>query len=399
VEPEGPLVQGPPAFPNSPARWLELALLLPRVVGFVGRASRADPDRAAPPLRRTPLAVVGVAFDDLVSTMQYVLAGDVVARFDMARAESAARILESRDDLADPAALHPAPPPPPPDETGLTIRRLGHKVFEHLIFPSRYEPPADLPGRDEWLADEANALAHAYVLQHDDDRPRPWVVNVHGAGVGNPIDLQWMGSFALYRDLGVNVIHPVLPKHGPRRRERSLAYPSPDGLVNFYAFSQAIWDVRRTIAWVRARGATTIGVHGVSLGGYVAALLAGLENGLDCVVAGLPPSDIPSLVVGHAARYRGVAKAAAEVEAGPPQQLNRLVSPLTFTPRLSRDRLHIYAAVGDRISTPEQAGALWHHWAEPEICWIQGSHLPSTLFGTARRFVRDALTHGGVSAA
>ena len=79
------------------------------------------------------------------------------------------------------------------------------------------------------------------------------MVNLHGAGVGNPIDLQWMGSFALYRDLGVNVIHPVLPKHGPRRRKRSLVFPSPEGLVNFYASSQAIWDVRRTIMGAGSR--------------------------------------------------------------------------------------------------------------------------------------------------
>jgi len=130
-------------------------LLLPRVVGFVDRASRDDLDRVAPPLLRTPLTVAGVVVDDLVSTLQYVLAGAAVADFDMARVDSAARILEVRGDPMDPAALHPAPPAPPPDETGLTLRRLGHRVFEHLIFPSRYEPPADLPGRDEWLADEA----------------------------------------------------------------------------------------------------------------------------------------------------------------------------------------------------------------------------------------------------
>ena len=396
---DGPLVQDPPSVPGGPARWLELAFLVPRVIGFVGRASQADPSRDVPPLHRTPLSVAGVLLDDLASTMQYVFSGDTAAQFDLARVEAATQVLEGRGNLADPAALHPAPPAPLPDETGLSARRLGHRVFEHLIFPSRHSPPTGLPGRDEWLADEANSLAHAYVLEHDDDRTRPWVVNLHGSGVGTPIDLQWMGSFALARDLGVNVIHPVLPKHGPRHRGRGLVYPSPDALMNFYAFSQAIWDVRRTIAWLRGRGATTIGVHGVSLGGYVAALLAGLEDDLSGVVAGLPPSDIPSLVVGHAARYRGVADAAAEVEAGASQQLSRLVSPLAFAPRLSRDRLHIYAAVGDRISTPEQASSLWRHWGEPEICWIQGSHLPSSLFGPARRFVRDSLTRCGVSTA
>jgi len=37
-------------------------------------------------------------------------------------------------------------------------------------------------------------------------------------------------------------------------------------------------DVRRCLSWVRSQGATATGMHGVSLGGYTAAILAGLEH-------------------------------------------------------------------------------------------------------------------------
>jgi len=107
VAPEGPLVQGPPEVPGSATRWLEVALLLPRVLGFVGRASRADADRVAPPLHRTPLTVAGVLLDDLASTMQYVLSGDTAARFDLKRVDDAVRVLEGRGELTDRARCIP----------------------------------------------------------------------------------------------------------------------------------------------------------------------------------------------------------------------------------------------------------------------------------------------------
>jgi esterase/lipase len=39
-----------------------------------------------------------------------------------------------------------------------------------------------------------------------------------------------------------------------------------------------MWDIRRILHWIRAQGAPSVGVHGVSLGGYQTALLAALER-------------------------------------------------------------------------------------------------------------------------
>lgn len=358
------------------------------------------PRDGVPRFRPSPPSVASVVLDDLVATFQYVTAGSVEGRLDAESLEQTAAALRAEGYIAEPVAFHRAPPPPRFAETTVKIRRLARLVYEHVTFPSGYEWALDDPDA-EWLADSRNTQAHAYVLRHDDG-PRPWVISIHPTGVGSPMDLHWMGSVALHRELGINVMHPVLPKHGPRRRpgQPRISFPSPDGVVNLQAFSQSVWDVRRAIAWARLQGATAVALHGLSLGGYTAALVAGIEDDLDCVVVGLPPSDLPTLMIRHASRYLTPEAAADELAplgSVAARQVNRLISPLEFAPRVSRDRRYVYAAVGDRVATPEQAVGLWRHWNEPEILWLQSAHLPAPMLGETRRFIRDALVTSGVT--
>jgi hypothetical protein len=77
--------------------------------------------------------------------------------------------------------------------------------------------------------------------------------------------------------------------------------------------------------------------------------------------------------------------------------LNDLVSPLSYAPLLAPERRFVYAGVGDRMATPEQAVALWRHWDEPTTLWIQGSHIGAALSRRARQFVYDAFRACGVS--
>ena len=104
-------------------------------------------------------------------------------------------------------------------------------------------------------------------------------------------------SVLLHSRLGLYVIFPVLPLHGPRGVGRFSGGEvlNPDYMRMVHLFAQAAWDVRRIISWVRARGAEQVGLYGVSLGGYVAALVASLEDGLDCAIAGIPAVDFPNL--------------------------------------------------------------------------------------------------------
>ena len=48
--------------------------------------------------------------------------------------------------------------------------------------------------------------------------PRPWVVCVHGALMGRgSVDLRLFRARHLHEQLGLNVLLPVMPLHGPRK--------------------------------------------------------------------------------------------------------------------------------------------------------------------------------------
>jgi hypothetical protein len=203
----------------------------------------------------------------------------------------------------------------------------------------------------------------------------------------------------MHRQLGVNLVLPTLPLHGFRRSGRISGdgFLSFDHLDGIHALAQSIWDVRRILTWVRGQGAQQLGVYGVSLGGYVAALLVGLDDGISCAVAGIPPTDFPALfehhspkaIRGRAARYRLIGPEVREI--------HRVVSPLTIPARTPWDGRFIYAGMGDRMSTPAQAHRLWEHWDRPAMAWYPGNHVGYLWSGKVHRFVSDALTASGLA--
>jgi dienelactone hydrolase len=101
------------------------------------------------------------------------------------------------------------------------------------------------------------------------------------------------------------VLIPVLPLHGPRRigRMSGDGFLSGNVLDTIHAEAQAVWDARRLIGWARAEGAPLVGVHGLSLGGYTTALLASLQEGLSCVIAGIPVADLARTFWRHGPRF------------------------------------------------------------------------------------------------
>src|SRR5207245_11204950 len=137
-----------------------------------------------------------------------------------------------------------------------------------------------------------------------------------------------------------------------------------DRIHSVPAMAQAAWNIRRAIRWIRATAGaeTPVGLYGLSLGGYVAALVASLEEDLDCVIAGIPATDIPDLYRRHsspALRRRALAAGALGPEA---IAVHSVVSPLVLRPKLPREGRFVFAGLGDRMSTAEQARRLWRHW-------------------------------------
>ncbi len=352
------------------------------------------------PSPRLGLRLAGkIALDEIFFATELLLAPFVSAqdRERLAREIGAARALyERRGFLADPASFHQRPPP----LRQVEIRRQSGRfaACQGLRFESGYEPDPEEPGRERWLAQRANRTACAWLLEHR-GRPRPWVVCVPGYRMGHPIvDFTGFRARWLHRALGLNVAIAVMPLHGPRRsgRRGGDGFLTGDFVDTIHAQAQAVWDVRRLIDWLRADRAPAIGVQGVSLGGYTAALLTGLEPELDAVVVGVPATDFVGLLRSNATPMlmRGLARLGLpldDIEAA-----LRVVSPLALAPRVPRRRLFLFAGLADRLAPPDHAHELWQHWAQPRAVWYQGSHVSFVWEPEVKALIEEAFRECGL---
>ena len=282
----------------------------------------------------------------------------------------------------------------------VTRERVLNVGYEHLTFPSRYEPHAGEPGRERWLGYEANRTAHAWVVRTR-EQGRPWLVCVHGWGMGSPLmDLRAFRARRLSRQLGLNVLVPVLPLHGPRQRPDANGgegFMTIDLIDSLHGFAQAAWDIRSAVRWIRYHDPdASVGLYGLSLGGYTAALTATLEDDLACVIAGIPATDIVDLYRRHSPL--NVRRKATEAGALGPKAVavHRVVSPLVLEPKPPRDRRFLFAGIGDRMSTSRQARRLWEHWDRPKMAWYPGGHVGFFWTSQVSRFVEEALAESGL---
>ncbi|MFN8035509.1 MAG: alpha/beta hydrolase [Acidimicrobiia bacterium] len=380
---------------------LRMSAAIPRTARYIGRAlgyRARQPQAGYPRPALSPTLLAQVAMDEAI-LLGAMGPNKYPRRHDYERVSTelheTRELFDERGWIADPTTYHRTPPPIEHTKSrGGWALGLG---YERFSLDSGYEPHPDEPGRDRWLAYEANRQAHFAVLRHQDG-PRPWLVCVHGFGMGYAfMDIVGFKVRKLHRDLGLNVVMPVLPMHGPRKATRFSGeeFLSFDLVDTVHGLAQAIWDLRRVLGWVRGQDPLSVGVYGISLGGYVSALLSGLDSRADYVIAGVPVVDFPALYSAHAPYEIRMRCIEHHILSGNAEQVHRVVSPLAVTPRIPRDERFIYAGSGDRMATPEQAMRLWSHWDEPLMEWYPGNHVGFLWSGAVDAFVREALDAAG----
>ena len=272
--------------------------------------------------------------------------------------------------------LHPQPPDLLKVES--SDKSMYRHSYRHIRYDSGYDPAEDMPGRDRWLSYEKNRTAHAWVLEHP-GAARPWLVCIHGYRMGTPLaDLKVFDPAYFHHKLGLNVACPVLPLHGPRKRGllSGEGFLEGDFIDFIHAESQAQWDIRRLLSWIRlVKHAPRVGVYGISLGGYNTALLAGLENDLACAVAGIPVTDIASTYWRHFPAPQLAMLERAGVTQERVHKALAGVSPLSFAPALEAEKLGIFAGNVDSLVWPDHPLNLQQHWGNSRLNWYEGSHL------------------------
>ncbi len=293
--------------------------------------------------------------------------------------------------LDKPQAYHQLPPPL--EDPVCRTRRSRDLAFEHLVFSSEYEPWEGEPGRERWLSYTPNRTAYAWVLRHT-EAERPWLVCFTGYRMGRPAyDFFALSARWLHHQLGLNLLIPVLPLHGPRR----IHWISGDGFISgdtadtLHAVSQAVWDVRRLMSWLRAQSSAKVGVFGLSLGGYIASLSVSLETGFACAIAGIPLSDIAGIFWRHMPDPQIRCFEHLGVRCNEVAEVLRVVSPLALPPQLPRERRYVFGAVADRVVTAQQTRDLWRHWERPKHLWVQSSHVYARREPAVRDFIEAAL--------
>ncbi len=340
-----------------------------------------------------------VAIDEaMLSTMGVTRALPRGERADRARAEveEAIQLFGDRGWLEKPESYHRAPLAL--DAPHIQSARSRGVDFEHLSFDSEYEPHADEPGRDRWLGYTKNRTAHAWVLRHPGP-PRPWLVCIHGYQMGSPlVDLSAFEPGLYHRKLGMNLMLPVLPLHGQRKagRRSGDGFLGASPLDSLHAEAQAMWDIRRLLSWLRAQDPCGVGVLGLSLGGYNAALLASIDSDLCCAIPGIPATSFERLMFEHAhaelvyeLRARGLT----------PELLGELfrpIAPLVLEPKVAPEGRAIFGGVADRLVPPEHVHDLHTHWGRPPIAWYQGSHLSFAWEPSVRSLIEQTFRRSGL---
>ena len=374
--------------------------LFTRTGGFYARSWGAYLDREPGelPVARPTLALATEAFfDEIVLTgFRLLRSAPDAARLEwITREVSAALEFYGQQGWLEKPEGFFAASPALTDVTVRTVNNMG-RTYERLFFDSGYEPHAGEPGRERWLSYTGNNREYGLMLRHR--QPRPWLVCVHGAEMGRAaLDPTLFRAWHLHSDLGLNVVLPVLPMHGPRARglPKGAAFPGEDVLTDVHGAAQSVWDIRRLLSWIRCQQPEAmIGLNGISLGGFLTSLVASLDDGLTCAILGVPAVDLVELVSRHAGLSGHDALGQTMRRAKP---IGRMISPFALTPRVPMQGRFIYAGIADRLVHPrDQITRLWEHWGKPEIVWYRGGHTGFFLSRPVQRFVQDALVQSGL---
>lgn len=258
------------------------------------------------------------------------------------------------------------------------VGELPGGAIEDLSFESGGY--ADRPGARLFARTfPANTTARARLYRHDAPGS-PALLWLHGWGMGFPrIEAIVAQARAFYRR-GLDVYLITLPYHGARRPPgvhfAGELFPTTHIARSNEAFLQAAWECQALARWHGARGGGPVGAAGLSLGGYVTAMLASVMPELAFAIGVLPVADIPTLMWsnGEGTEERQLAERAG-IDFATFCRAMAVHAPLSRSLAIPKERVMLIGGRGDRIVPAAHTRALWRHWNEPALHWMPGSHL------------------------
>lgn len=248
-----------------------------------------------------------------------------------------------------------------------------------LSFDSVYEPL--LPEmRASYLAHPRNRRVWAQHWRHPSG-PRKTLIFLHGVIEGwYGLNSNWFALKWFYRQ-GYDVLQMTLPFHG-YRTERYHPFSGYGFFSGGFcrineAMLQAVCDARVLIRHLREQGAPSVGIAGLSLGGYLSALTATVERDMAFCIPNSPV--VSPIDMARAWQPSGMMLEVLQRLYGLDLlELRRgmaVHSPLTYQPRTEGRRVMIIGGAGDRLTPPRFLRLLHAHWPGSHMHWFPGNHV------------------------
>ena len=203
-------------------------------------------------------------------------------------------------------------------------------------------------------------------------------------GSGRAVSTPWAGTLAL------SICPTIIPASRLVACYGELAI-TPDLVRTGEGLRQGVTELRQLMGWLRGQGVNEFGLWATSYGGWIGALLLGVEPAFRFAVLQAPIVNIDHAIwkSGTARHLRGEL-----VRCGISQSLVQrhahLVYPTRVQPACGADRVILAAGIWDRIVLEEDVAALHRAWAGSTLLpWSRdtlGSGWRRTVF---RRFRRN----------
>lgn len=275
------------------------------------------------------------------------------------------------------------PPPPGVPVEGRDARRREWQprgiAVRQLQFESPFEPlHPDL--RASWRAQDRNRMAQAQHWLHPEG-PRPTLIFVHGYAADSYRANSWGFSLPWLFKSGYDILLVTLPFHGARREEghpfSGYGFVS-GGLAHLNeSMLQGIQDLRVWLDYLFDRGVPKVGISGLSLGGYLSALLVTIDPRLSFCI----PNSPVVAPVDMAMEWQPIRPLLKTVMRRNRVDLREfrygmaLHSPLSYRPRIDPRRVLVIGGAGDRVTPPRFVRLLHQYWQGSELHWFPGNHI------------------------
>jgi hypothetical protein len=204
----------------------------------------------------------------------------------------------------------------------------------------------------------------------------PTVLILHA--LASVSDKGYRGIARRFNAAGWNACFVHLPYHYSRVpagcRNGELAI-SPDLVHTGQGLRQGVTELRQLMGWLRGQGVRTFGLWATSYGGWIGALLLGVEADFRFAVLQAPIVDIAHAIwESAAARHLRSELARCGITQDLVERHAHLTFPMRVQPACGPERVILAAGLWDQIARAEDIAALHRAWPGSALITVEQGH-------------------------